>query len=646
MAPAVFDLACTFTGVSVSLNAGSYSVLDEGSVFGAPVRKPILGQVFDSERVSVAGAPAGMREQQMRVRVTGTTLVDLAANLDALYELADDITRKGGGTLAHTSTGGSTATTWRVGIAQVAGPERMGAHYESRLHAIVTIALAVDAYGLGAEATVLSSGSKVFPLVLDVSAPGGSHDALAAVYYTATATVPNVMLYAWWPNIAVHNMIWNHGAEEIGTSATVAYGWSASAVSGVISAATSVTRTTTAGSFRTGVAGFEVITPATTDTGASFLIHRRGGFRAGVLYTAQCYVRSAAGTTAVRVKLGVSGDLGTGTASNLSATFAVRTVTWTPAADSDTAYFAVGVNAATATTFQVDDVLVFEGSTAPTFERGGFGPGVIPAAGYDRARGSLAGGTSWTNTVDADYLIGSGPQASGALSTNGNLEYPILPHLFTPDDYASDEVQLAVFARVEVASTQTSLACAISLAPDRGTSYGVRRYGSFSSTGKALTLPSSGTVFKPYFLGTITLKVDRSKPRREWLRLGFTNSGAATGTVGVDYLVVVPIRSCARSMSGDSAAVVPDFMSVVSSTKLIDADGAGWIVEADAVALTPDDGLGGSRPRIPRDGCELLIWPSDQIIDMTDSSSSSMSETYTGSVVVKATPRYHLLRQA
>jgi hypothetical protein len=235
VAAAVFTLACTFTGASIGLNTGDYSVLLEGSSFGAPVRKPVLAQVFDAETVSVAGAPVGMREQQLRVRVTGTSLTDLAANLDALYELCDDITRKGGGTLAHTSTDGATATTWRVGIVQVAGPERMGAFYEVKFEAIVTLALAVDAFGLGAEATVLSSGSTVFPLVLDVSAPGGTHDALAAVYYTATTTVPNVMLYAWWPNLGVHNLIpTNHGAEEIGTSATVAYGWVATAVAGVV----------------------------------------------------------------------------------------------------------------------------------------------------------------------------------------------------------------------------------------------------------------------------------------------------------------------------------------------------------------------------------------------------------------------------
>lgn len=632
----------------MALHAGSYRVLDEGASFGVVARNAILGRVYDSEGVSVAGAPTGMREQQLPIRVTGTTMANLQANLDALYVVCDDITRRGGGTLAHTSTDGATSTTWRVGIAQVSAPLRGGVYYEKSFEAVVTLSLAVDPFGMGAEATVLSSGSKVFPLVLDVTAPGGTHDALAAVFYTATTTVPNVMLYAWWPQLAIHNLMpTNHGGEEIGTTSTVAYGWVATAVSGVIGAASTVTRTTTAGKFRTGVAGIEIVTPATTDTGASFRLHRRGGFRAGVLYTAQCYVKSSGGsTTAVRAKLGISGSLGVGTDSALTASFAIRTVTWTPAADTDVAYFAIGVNAATATTFQIDDVLVFEGSTAPTYEGGGFGPGIIPAAAYDLAKGSLAGGTAWTQTTDADYLVGYGPQASGALSTNGNLEFAILPHLFTPDDYASDEVQVAVFARVEAASTQTSLAATLSIAPERGTSYGVRRYGSFSSIGRAITLPSSGTWFRPVFLGTLTLKVDASKPRREWLRVAFTNSGSATGTVGVDYLVVVPARSCARSMSGDLAAVVPDFLSITNSTKKIDSDGSGWIVEADGVALTPDDGLGGARPRIPRVGAELLVWPSDVVVDGTDASTASMTATYTGSVVVKATPRYHLLRQA
>lgn len=641
-----FELEAPYSGTNLSLNAGDYSVQLQGTSFGSAVRKPLYTQVYDQQRVIVAGAPVEAREQQLRVLVSGSSIADLQSNLDAVYQLCDELTRKGGGTLTHSSTGSAIETVYRVRFAQATPPEKLGAEYETAFRAMITIALVVDPYGHGAEATSLSSGSKVFPLVLDVAAPGGTDDALADIYYTATSGTPSVMMYSWWPQLAAHNYVHNHGAELIGTSATGAYGWVATAVAGVISAATSITRTTTAAKFRTGVAGFEVITPATTDTGASIRIHRRGGFKSGTTYTAQCYVRSAADTTAVRVKLGISGDLGTGTASALTSTFAVRTVTWTPAADADVAYFAVGVNAATATTFQVDDVLVFEGITAPTFEAGGNGPGIIFAADYNQAAASIAGGTAWTMTTDADYLSGYGPQASGALSTNGNLDYPILPHLFTPDDHTDDEVDVAIFARIEVASTQTSLACAISMSPDRGTSYGARRYGTFASTGKTLKLPSSGTVFKPYYLGTVTLKVDRYKPRREWLRLSFTNSGAATGTVGVDYIVAVPVRSTASSRRGAAASVVPTFLSGTSIQKLVKHDLSGAVVEADGTGQAPDDGLGGEPVRVPPTGCELLVWPSDQVIDLTDSSSSSMSETFTGSVIVKTTPRFHLLKQA
>lgn len=646
MTVAVFTLACTSTGTSASLNAGAFTVLDSGTSFGVPVRSPVFGRVFDSESVNVAGAPVEMREQQLRICIDGSSMADLASKLDELFVLCDEITRKGGGTLAHTSTDGTQSTTFRVGVAQVGAPELMGAWYETAHQIVVTLALKVDPFGLGTESTVLSSGSVVFPRVLSVSAPGGTHDALASVFYTASSGVPSVMLYAWWPAVAPHNFMWNSNAEVVGSAATgagSAYKWSAGAVSGVIAAATSVERITTGANVRSGTGAYQIVTPATTDTGASTYIART--FKAGTTYTASVWLRAAAGTTVARIKLGVSGDIQTGSSVALSTTWTKHTVTWTPATEQPGARFAIGVAAATATTFQFDDAMVYEGVVAPTCEIGGFGPGIIHAVDYNQAAASI-NGTAWSAATDTDYVSGFNVTASNALSTNGNLEYPILPHLFTPDDYTSDEVQLAVFARVEVASTQTNLACAISLAPDRGTSYGSRRYGSFGSAGKALKLPSSSTVFKPYFLGTITLRVDRTKPRREWLRLGFTNAGGATGTVGLDYLIVVPARSCARSMSGDSASYIPSFLAVTSSTKVIDHTGGGAIVEADGIAMTPDDGIGGSRPRIPRAGCELLVWPSDQIVDLTDSSAHNMAKTFTGTVVVKATPRHHLLKQA
>lgn len=506
-----------------------------------------------------------------------------------------------------------------------------------------------------------------FPRVINIEgAWGGKCDALAGVTYTALGgTAPISMLYAWWPTVAPHNMIWNGGAESIGTSATVAYGWVATAVAGVIGAATSITRTTTASSVRSGTGAFEVITPATTDTGASFRIYKRGGFKKGRWYAAGCYARSASGTTAIRVKLGLSGDLSTGSAVALTTSWQLyASLPWLCTADTDTAYFAIGVNAATATTFQFDDAYVYEAISfaAPAMPDlggsmlGGHGPGIIAGASYNLATASIAGGTAWTQTTDADYLLGVGPQASGALSTNGNLDFPILPHLFTPDDYSGDEVDVAVFARVELASTQTSLNCAISIASERGTSFGARRYGNFRIAGRLLKLPSSGTVFRPFYLGTITIKVDRQRPRREWLRLSFTNSGAATGTVGLDYLIVVPVRNVARSRSGTAASIIPSFISSTAETTKsigIGSNGmvahslAGGVVEhSNGGSVTPDDGLLGSPIILPKDGAELLVWPSDVHVDATDSVATGMAKTFSGSLQVAVQPRHELMRQS
>lgn len=490
---------------------------------------------------------------------------------------------------------------------------------------------------------------------------GGTTDALAGIYYTGSGgTAPIAMLYAWWPRVAAHNMVWNGGGEAVGSVATVAHGWVATAVSGVIGAANTVTRGVAAGHPRTGAAYVIADCPATTDTGVTFRIYRRNGFRKGVTYTAQCYVKATAATTNVRIKLGISGDLGTGTASALTTSWAPRTVTWTPTADSDLAHVSIGISAATATVFQIDDVVVFEGTTAPTCELGGFGPGIIPGGAYNQALATVSG-TVWTQTADADYLVGVGPQASGALSTGGWLRFPILPHLFTPDDFTGDEVDLAVFARIELASTQTSLNCAISMVSNRGQSFGSRRYGSYKSSGKTLKLPSSGTVFRPFYLGTITMKVDRNRPRQELLDLTFTNAGGATGVVGLDYLIVVPIRRVARSRSGVQASIIPSFIvSTSETTKSIGIGPNGRVlsslvggivdynngVTSTGVAVAPDDGLLGSPISLPKDGAELLVWPSDIHVDCTDSVSTNMAENFSGTVQVAIQPRHELLRQA
>ncbi|MCW2924417.1 MAG: hypothetical protein JWM98_1821 [Thermoleophilia bacterium] len=493
-------------------------------------------------------------------------------------------------------------------------------------------------------AAACTYGIRAFPDVLRLgNVPGGTVDAYAAISYTGTNTAL-VMLYAWWPRLPAHNYVWNGAAEVVGAVTTTAYGWTPAGITSVTNAATSVVRQTAA--IYAGTASFEAVTPATGSSGPNFPIYRRGGFRKGVTYTAKARMRSAASTTLMYVLLGNATSSNLSTATALSTAWTPVSVTWTPTADTDLAYVAIVTAAATATTFQFDDVQVYEGTTAPASDLGGFGPGIIPGAAMNTAAASLTG-TAWASTgTNAVYLLGTSFFVSGAAGANANMELPILPHLFTPDDYTRDEVDVAIFGRVYADTTQTGLACALSIAPERGTNYGARRYGNFRAAGKTLKLPTAAG-FRQYYLGTITLKVDRARPRREWLRLGFTNSGSATNSFALDHIVLVPARSIARSRSGSSASIVPKFIvSAAETTKLIRSDLSGAIIEPGTRAQTPDDGLGGEPLRIPPDGAELLVWPGDVVVDLTDASTASSAKTYAACVQVAIEPRVHLLRQS
>lgn len=182
-------------------------------------------------------------------------------------------------------------------------------------------------------------------------------DVPAAVDLTVTpqggTAAPIWGLASWLERPLIPNLCWNGDFETLGTS-----GWTNSAVSGVLAAATSVATDTTAARVKFGTTNLLITCPATTDTGGSFLISHR--FKAGRTYVALVWASAASATTAARVKLGVSGDLATGTAAALAAGVKLYSVVWTPSADENAAYVAFGINAATATAMNIDGIVVCE----------------------------------------------------------------------------------------------------------------------------------------------------------------------------------------------------------------------------------------------------------------------------------------------
>jgi hypothetical protein len=710
-----------------------------------------------------------------------------------------------------------------------------------------------------------------FPDVLPLNASwGGTTDAQAGVYFTNSSTAPVWMLYAWWPKPGPTNLVWNGGGEVIGTTTTVAYGWSAATRAGVHNAATSVQRVTTQA--YEGSASVEIVTPGgAANEGADFAIYHR--FKKGVTYIARLYARSSAATSGMDIRFGNGSgtDQATSSPLALATTWKAWTVTWTPTADRDIAYLTFMLDGTAAVTCQVDRVQVYEagplknqytsntlddpvtyfrlgessgnvtdaigartgtvngnptygnigpipgdsttcidfdgtgdyvsvaynatdnpsvftyecwamidagagtdrlvlcnrpaaatsgmimwagtgnfwqvrlhngggasaavtsavtatvgqwfhlaaeydgttlffyidgklvgssagtfvanttsafiigaladGSSAmngkianvrvynraigpdailrraqgapPTLADGAWGPGILNGNNYDAAKASLSSdGAYWTAAADANYRSGFRIRGTGSMTTTANLEYFIRPDLFAQDDFTQGEVDIEVYARCEVANTQTSLNCAISAAPEGGTSFGARVYSGFRSTGKTLKLPSSGTAFKPYRLGKITCRFDKANPIRWKLRLAFTNSVSATGNFGLDYLILVPAQSVRCSRTGAADSVVPDFIASTSqTTKLVTFDGKGVVYDQTTAGVSkqggfPDDGLGGENILLDRNGAELLVWPSDQVVDLTDSSTHSQALAHTGTVQVAVQPQHHLLRQS
>jgi len=473
----------------------------------------------------------------------------------------------------------------------------------------------------------------------------GTLDARAAVHFsTSGGTPPHVMVMAWWPKPDAHNYVWNGAAECVGTSASTAYGW-AHGASVLGAGATSVSRSTSVA--YEGSASVEVVNPATDDAGARFSIYGRKRFRKGVKYTASCFARSASDTTEMVLKLGVDANHGESAASELTTAWQAFTVTWTPNADYDTAAVGLFNNEAEANTHQIDRVMVYEGVVEPSFTHGGFGPGIIPAAAYDSAKASVSSdGAYWTQTTDSDYLIGVGPQGTGAMTSTANLEFHILPHLFTPDDFTSGEVDVTVYARAEVNTDQDDLSCVISVIPEGGTDYGSVKYSENYDAGKAMLNPDSGTAFRVYKLGTVTLNIDRNNPLRKKLRMEFVND-LGTGLFGLDYIMLVPSRSMASSRTGALSSTVPEFVKTTAEVTKIVKSGLSVLTvnRGSTVSKSPvfDSSLLLNRIEIPGDDTEFLIAPFSEVVDMKDISAASVAKNHNCSVWFDIEPKVYLL---
>jgi hypothetical protein len=347
-------------------------------------------------------------------------------------------------------------------------------------------------------------------------------------------------------------------------------------------------------------------------------------FKKGVTYTAEAWVQSDAGTTPVYILLGTTGDHLTSSTTALSAGWQRITVTWTPSADYDDAYVAVLTAAATATTFRMDGVMVYEGTDAPTSVSQTEGRAGFPLFGIiEGENGEVSPSSS------ANYRGGF----AGALSAGG-LPYIVDPSLSLPDDYVDDEVAVDVWARLQV-SDPTSAVVLSAIPVTGGTVDTLPRVYTeeYGTAGKTPVTPGA-TVRRMVHLGTLRL----STTARYVL--------VVSGSVPLDYLMLVPAASCALSPSGKANDdTYPAFtLQTGELTRIIHSDLSGGYRDAGTPEVVAP-GLGGpSLLEVRPDPTDALVKLSSLVPDDPTSDSTTEQLAHSATVHFAKVPRWQLGR--
>lgn len=435
-----------------------------------------------------------------------------------------------------------------------------------------------------------------------------------------------------------HNLLPDGGFELTDTFQQ----WSHTAVTGVLAnAGTSISRVTTAARF--GGACGQVVAPATANSGARCAIYRP--FRAGVTYTAEVWMRSAAGTTNARIRLGQNGDIASSTAAALSAGWVKRTVTWTPASDSLIAYLVVEITAATATTFQVDGCLVYEGTTAPTVASQLDGMAGRPPFGIIDAVDRMGTNGTVDLAAGATYLNGRRLSFSATTSTGG-VDYLIDPALVPRDPHSpAQAIEVYLMAYVPT-STQTTIVTSVGPVgnnPAVAETYPVE-YGADGLT----TTPGTPNNFHLFRLGTLSLPTPAAGVVAP-MRLRITQTYGSNQTFHWNHLILVPAsqRACSPTGVADLDGY-PFFAQTGQTTAVVRR------FTDDLQGYTQATGTPHQIPAPPLDGA--LITPGPGAVDFlvavagnvpgVNAIYGGVNGFRTGALAITPTPRYHYLRDA
>lgn len=256
--------------------------------------------------------------------------------------------------------------------------------------------------------------------------------------------------------------------------------------------------------------------------------------------------------------------------------------------------------------------------------------------------------TAWAAIgTDATYRGSNGIRVATSGAGTAQASYTIDPSVMTVDDFAFGEIDFEVWVRYEIAVGVVAPNLKASLLAQNNAVFANAYASPYGSAGKTVVLPSAGTVKRFTRLGVITAGVDPSQAAAARLVIDGAWAAGSTGNFGLDYLVLVPVRSRACSKSGvANDGTYPRFIGSTSSiSKTIRGNDLSGLVGLGAGAKSHHSGIGGSLIELPPGNVDLLIKlsslvPDDPTVDATTEALAHSSVT--GTVVI--TPRVWLAK--
>jgi len=211
---------------------------------------------------------------------------------------------------------------------------------------------------------------------------------------------------------------------------------------------------------------------------------------------------------------------------------------------------------------------------------------------------------------------------------------------WTPDDFSESVIDVEVWARLAISSTVVNPQARAALSSNNAIRTFTIEYG---SAGRSLPVPSGSPGYMFARLGVIPVDAEFSSG---FLQIAVGCSSGSSGTLGIDYAMLIPARRRAASPSNVSGTdSYPTFLpGLANSQRTIRSDLSG-LFSIPPAGASRYHGLGGSLIQVPPGLADVLVDVRSTVPADTDGGTNdALGDPVT--TMLDVVPRSNLLRSA